>query len=163
MQCILVRRKNAAHRRSRRSASDRQIVESALPCSLVKDNHRRQDAAAEESPAVIVVVKAEIESGAKGVCSVHPTQIINKLWSSYRALSMWGNTIRGRNVSEGPDNTLIAPRRQLIGVAKVRVRFAKGEIELEAIESSGELIHQVRREHMTMDHSQILAQAENLS
>ena len=58
---------------------------------------------------------------------------------------------------------MVAPRRQLIGIAKIWIGFAKGEIELKAVESGGELINHVRREHMPMDHSQVLAQAEDLS
>src|SRR5262249_45232853 len=123
--------------------------QSTLAYALVKEDDGRQDTAAKESAAVIVIVETEIESRANGVRTVDPAQVVDELRSGNRSLGMGRHAKRRGDVDEGAEDTLIGPRRQLAG-SEVRIGFSKGEVESKAVKTGGELVHQVGREYMAI-------------
>src|SRR5260221_4183585 len=94
---------------------------------------------------------------------MHPAQIVDELRSRHSTLRVRGNAIGRRNVDERAEYALVAPGRQLGGVAKVRIGFAESEVEGEVIKSDHELIHQVGRKYVPVTYGQVLADAAYLS
>src|SRR5262249_24889656 len=140
----------------------RRCRQPALPEGLIKGHNGCQDPAAEEPTTVVVVVEAEVESGANGMRSMHPAQVINELRRSNCALRMRGNAVRRSHIDEGAEDALIAPRRQLRG-AEVRVGFSECKVESKAVEPGNELIDQVGREYVPVAHGKVFAVATHLA
>src|SRR5262249_35349632 len=143
LQPANVQRRDATGRCSRRRAKSRDIVETALPRGLIEEDDGGQNAAAEKSAAIVVGIETEIHSRADSMRSMNIAHVINELRGRDRARGVRRNAIRSSNVNEGTEDAVVAPRRQLAG-SEIRVGFAEGESEREAVEPGNRLVYKRR-------------------
>ncbi len=82
-------------------------------------------------------IEAEIESGAKGVLAVDPREVVHDLRRGNGALRVGREAVRRVDVQERSQNAIVSPDRNLLGIWKVGVRLAEGELKREAVETGG--------------------------
>ena len=134
------------------------VGKAARTIATVESNDWLDYAAAEETTAVVVNVEPEVDSGAEGVLAVNPRNVIYDLRRGDRALRVGRKAVRPVDVQRRSQHAVVGPDGNFLGIRKVGVGLAEGELKREAVETRSQLVHQRWREIVPVTHGQVLAQ-----